>query len=267
MKIRILSDLHLEWFDYDLTNDENADVLVLAGDILVIHQLLRPMYNSASHLERYFRFDNFLSKCNELFKHTIYVTGNHELYWGEFSESVGQLKTFCEKYAKIHILDNDNYIIDDIKFVGSTLWTNFKNRDLTAQYYAAKSMADFTIIHNKGSILTPEDTVRRFEESFTYLNSEVNTPDKVVVVTHHAPSAKSLNPKYKYSDINAAFINELDQFIEDNTSIKLWIHGHTHTAYDYNIGNTRVVCNPRGYMTTHDKEDTGWDETKMVEII
>jgi hypothetical protein len=67
-------------------------------------------------------------------------------------------------------------------------------------------------------------------------------------VTHHSPSHNSIHPKYKNEELlNGAFHNKLDYMMELADNIKLWIHGHTHDEFDYKIGITNVICNPRGY--------------------
>jgi Icc-related predicted phosphoesterase len=90
-------------------------------------------------------------------------------------------------------------------------------------------------------------------------------PNKYVVVGHHAPSKASTHPRYKTEVVmNGAYSSRLDQFILDNPQIKLWTHGHTHEEFDYTIGSTRVVCNPRGYINHEDRADNF--KLKYVEI-
>ena len=255
MRIQIKSDLHLEFRNYEIANDANDDMLILAGDIVPSVQL--------SHN----RPSKFLKKCSELFKNVIYVAGNHEHYHNDIDKSFTTLKEKCESYGNIHFLNNECKIIDGIKFVGSTMWTSLNNDDDYAKYVAKRGMADFKIISNGGRVLLPGDTSIWHRESLQFIESECSTHDKVVVITHHAPSFGSLNPVYANDDLNHAFMTDLDQFILRNPAIKLWCHGHVHTAFDYMIGNTRIVCNPRGYVTNSYVEDTGWSPGKSMEVL
>ena len=90
-----------------------------------------------------------------------------------------------------------------------------------------------------------------------------NTDAHNVVISHHAPSPRSIAPQYEGNKLNPAFISDLETMIANN-SIALWIHGHTHTAFDYRIGGTRVVCNPRGYQPY--EADTGYEAGKVLTL-
>ena len=96
---------------------------------------------------------------------------------------------------------------------------------------------------------------------------DMNKDKKCVVVTHHTPSFQSMHPMYANDGLmNGGYHSELSEYILDRPQIKLWTHGHTHNSFDYTIGDTRVVCNPRGYESNSWKEQTGWDPEKVVEV-
>lgn len=281
MKIKCCSDLHLEWSSFKINNDQNADVLILAGDILlsqVLHDHPEDSIPSdldfidlGSRQQLSVIFREFLNDCSRLFKNVVYVAGNHCFYHGLFHSGIDYLKEECSKYGNIHFLENDSIIIDDITFLGCSLWTDLNN-DPLVEYNVKAWMSDYKVIKNDKAgyrKLLPRDTMVRHQKSLDYLKTQVkeSSADKIVVVTHHAPSHLSIDEKYKYdTEMNYAYVNKLDDFIMDNPKIKLWCHGHLHAYKDYMIGETRIFCNPRGYHSSRSIEDTKWDESKIIEI-
>lgn len=263
MKIKIVSDIHLEISDYKIDNDVQADVLILAGDILVGEKL--NMGTSLRDIHSASIFHNFLSECNQLFNHVIYVLGNHEYYHGDINTTLSTIKAQCMKYPNIHVLEKESLTIDDVTFLGTTLWTNMDNENPLSIHSAKNGMSDFQIIRNGYRPLSPEDTIKLFNESIDFLSTEMlkYTDNKVVVITHHTPSFQSLHPNYAGNSLNGAFLNNLDDFILNN-SIRLWCHGHVHTSFDYILGNTQVVCNPRGYHSYWGDETTNFNKDKVV---
>ena len=250
MKIALGSDLHLEWGALELHNTENADVLVLSGDICVAKHL-----NGVHHHDQ--RYRKFFQECCERFPKVIYVLGNHEHYSYDIQQTAAHLKRELA-YDNLHILENETVDIEDYTFIGTTLWTNMNDEDSLTLMHVKHMMNDFDTIKNsarmlseyKPAKLTPEDTVAEHKKSMDYINHiTYNRPNyKFVVVGHHCPSFKSVHPKYAHDKImNGAFASDLDDFIAYRPQIKLWCHGHTHEPFDYEIGTTRIACNPRGY--------------------
>lgn len=265
MKIRIMSDLHLEVTDFEVTNSTNADVLVLAGDILVSNKLR--LENS----EEGKKFRAFLETCSQQFNHTVYVAGNHEFYnGGRFYQGLDWLHKYCGVYPNVHFLEDELVEIDSVVFVGSTLWTDFNRYDPLTMMDAEGMMNDYraTVNDRVGyRKLMAKDVAQRHSNSLGYIKTVLDDrKDKTcVVVTHHSPSFQSVNPHYRGQGItNGLYHSDLDQFIIDRPQIKLWCHGHTHCPMDYRIDNTRIVCNPRGYARYN--EYTGWDPLKTVEL-
>lgn len=278
MKVKIVSDLHLEFSDIDIPNN-GCDVLILSGDILLsesLHDFPADTDNTALQSSRHaqaIRFRNFLRYCAEDFPHVIYVAGNHEFYHGKFYQGLDTLREECAVYPNVHFLENDSVTIEDILFVGGTLWTDCNNRDPLTMNQLSSMMNDFAIIKNDRAgyrRLSTTDIVQRHHQTLSYFETMIsNAPkdQKVVVVGHHAPSKKSIHYKYHGEDVmNGGYCSDLEQFILDHPNIALWTHGHVHNTHDYMIGSTRVVCNPRGYESYHQKELTGWDPNIIIEV-
>ena len=151
--------------------------------------------------------------------------------------------------------------IDGWTFIGGTLWTDMNNFDQLTLYHMKSMMNDYrqiTMLNEAKSVyhrLVPEHTTTehvKTKELFKFYleeNRRRETPLPVVVLTHHAPSRLSTHPHYANDTImNGGYSSDLSEFILDHPQIKLWTHGHTHHEFDYTIGSTRIVCNPRGYL-------------------
>jgi predicted phosphodiesterase len=261
MRLAICSDLHLEFGPLELTNDENADVLILSGDIMLSEPLhnFPADYDNTTIVSKYqmqaIRFRQFLRDCSERFSNVIYVAGNHEFYHGKFNAGLDYLKEECSNYANVHFLEASSVKIKDVLFVGATLWTDCNKGDPLTLYQLQYSMSDFKIITYDKDIyrkLNPTDTVRRHHKTLDYFEAVVeNTAkdSKIVVCTHHSPSELSIHPIYQNQfEMNGAYHSDLSKFVIDNPQIKVWVHGHTHHNFDYMLGESRVICNPRGYI-------------------
>lgn len=267
MRIKLVSDLHLEFSDIHIPQDD-CDVLILAGDILLGDYLKR-----SDDSEKGQRFRTFLQRCADDFPHVLYVAGNHEFYNGNFVGTLNDLRDYCGQWDNFHFMENDTFALDDVLFVGATLWTDLNKRDPLTVHAVGDMMNDYHQIRNDGAgyrKLQATDTLHRHDRSLDYIKTVVaNTPSdkKIVVVTHHSPSFQSCHEMYKTDTImNGAFHNELSDYILDQPRINFWVHGHTHNYCDYVIGDTRVVCNPRGYETYRGSEHTGWNPRLVLEI-
>ena len=267
MKIAIGSDIHLEFGPLNINNDEDAEVLVLAGDICNASQ-----FNDD--------FADFFKKSSELFSDVIYIMGNHEHYNGDFALSENVLREQLSKYENIHFLENQTVKLGDVTFIGGTMWTNMNHSDPLTMMHTKGRMNDFRQVKNSAKRVTkrvpkqqlgedgryfsdgysfkseiatfsPEDSVDEFDRFFGYLNNVVagKHDEKFFVCSHHAPSYLSVAPMYAHDTLmNGAFASNLEEWILDHPEIKFWVHGHMHNESDYMIGDTRVVCNPRGYI-------------------
>ncbi len=284
MKITLVSDLHLEFSDcYDIKNENNADVLFLGGDIMISEDLhdhlhVPSIYEYGSFAElgrkqkRVQTFRDFLTRMSNLFPHVVYVMGNHEFYHGKWVKGIQYMRETCAAYPNVHFLERDSVKIDDVTFVGGTLWTNMNKGDPLTLHAVRDMMNDFRIIKNdeKGyTNLKPMDTAIRHRETLEYIRSVIaeRHDEKFVVVGHHSPSFQSVHEGYKNETLmNGAYHSDLSEFILDHPQIKLWTHGHTHHCFDYTIGETRIVCNPRGYHSDGYSENTGWNPNIILEV-
>jgi len=284
MKIKLVSDLHLEFSDINITNNDNCDVLILGGDIMIAQDLHdHPemdygMYTNIN-LESLGRrqrkaqaYRDFFKRCSFQFPHVIYIMGNHEFYHGKFYGAIDYMREECAKYPNIYMLEQDTKIIDDVVFVGGTLWTDMNKRDPLTMHAIEGMMNDFRIIRNdyrSYAPMSPLDVAVRHDKTLAYIKLiiEEHKDKKCVVVGHHTPSFQSMHPMYANDTLmNGGYHSDLSEFILDHPQIKLWTHGHTHHPFDYTIGETRVVCNPRGYENDGYSEDTGWNPNIVLEI-
>lgn len=270
MKIAVCSDLHLEFEDINIKNEEGAEVLILSGDIMVaedLHNHKHFDYNpytpgALADLSRRqataLRFRDFLKRCSFQFPHVVYVAGNHEFYHGRWKASLDHLREECAVFPNVYFLERDIKTIGEYTFIGCTLWTDMNKGDPLTLHAINDMMNDFKIIRNDEhgyTKLRPAHAMYRHQQSIGYIKHIVEgmNNEKFVVVGHHAPSKQSTHPKYQNDVLmNGGYSSDLSEFILDHPQIKLWTHGHTHDPFDYMIGTTRIVCNPRGYA--------GWDE-------
>ena len=286
MKIKLVSDLHLEFSDINITNNDKCDVLILSGDIMIaqdLHDHPEPA-NTADQAaiangtglgrrqQAAQRFRDFMKRCSFSFPHVVYIAGNHEFYNGKFYAGVDYLREECAKYPNVYFLECDTKVIDDVTFVGATLWTNMNKGDPMTMHAIEGMMNDFRIIKNDKRNYAPmsaRDVVDRHARTLQYFRSVLAEQHdrKFVVVGHHSPSFQSAHPMYKNEYLmNGGYHSDLSEFIMDHPQVKLWTHGHTHHPFDYQIGETRIVCNPRGYEGDGYSEDSGWNPDIVIEI-
>jgi 3',5'-cyclic AMP phosphodiesterase CpdA len=256
-KVNVISDLHLEFDDLVLPG---GDILILSGDVCEAKNLKPDLYdpygifdtqNSSKRRDRYIRF--FKEECTK-YRSVIYVMGNHEHYGFRYDRTYQYLKDALP--SNVHLLENESIEINDIVFLGATLWTDCNNGDPITMYSLKESMNDYRVIQNfytgqnRYGKLIPEFTYKVHRETVEYFRNELikHHDRKVVVVTHHSPSKLSIKPKYQNDfHMNGGYSSSLENFILDYPNIKVWTHGHTHDTFDYMIGSTRILCNPRGY--------------------
>lgn len=279
MKVKVVSDLHLEFSNIEIKNN-GCDVLILSGDIMladVLEDFPADYDNTkivSSRQIKAVRFRNFLRDCCEDFPNVIYVAGNHEFYHGKFYKTLDILKEECAEFPNLHFLEDKSVTIDDIIFVGGTVWTDCNKRDPFTMWQLPKMMNDFHIIKNERNgyrRMSTDDIANRHHTTMEFIRTVAKhapADKKIVVVSHHSPSEQSVHSQYKdHFAMNGGYRSHLDSFILDNPNIVLWTHGHTHYCFDYMIGNTRVICNPRGYQDESGySEDTGWNPDLIIEI-
>ena len=258
MKINVISDLHLDFADLTLPG---GDVLILSGDICEARHLKKSMYNPdmvlfehEDKLQRPDRYYRFLEEECSKYREVVMVMGNHEHYGYNYQKTYAHIAANLP--ANITLLENQTHAIDDVVFVGATLWTDMNKVDPLTMFHMKSAMNDYKQItqfneaKNVYHRLDPERTVSDHFASKKFIAETVENKfdQKFVVVTHHAPSKASIKPQYAGDTLmNGAYSSDLSEMILQNPQIKLWTHGHTHDVFDYMIGSTRIVCNPRGY--------------------
>ena len=258
MRIAVLSDLHLEFVDFDPPAElHEADVVVLAGDI----------HNGVAAL--HWARERFPDQT------IVQVAGNHEFFGASWPTLVEELRREARRLG-IRLLENETAVCDGVQFLGATLWTDYAlftvpSRPLRMHPDAAMAMMQRRLldyarirwpagadeVEGEGvgeRLLVPSDTVAIHQASRAWLAGELARPfpGPRVVVTHHLPSWRSVAPRFLRAPSNAAFASDLDALFDPVT---LWIHGHTHHSFDYRAGRTRIVANPRGYPM----EDGGFE--------
>ena len=275
MKIALASDLHLEFGTISLDNTENADVLILSGDICVERDILERTVNENDYDDKSSRIHKFFEECCARFPAVIYIAGNHEHYHGDYSHTIASLRNRLGYLANLHILDKQSIKIDDVTFIGGTLWTDMNKESPHTLYRIKSYMNDYRIIQNSNEVVhfkdedgkfhtrtakfSPEDSVKDHKAMLKFIAEVVdgNVSDKFVVVGHHSPSKLSTKPQYEHDVlVNGAYSSDLSEFILDRPQIKLWTHGHTHHEFDYMVGSTRIACNPRGYINYEEQADS-----------
>jgi Icc-related predicted phosphoesterase len=254
MKIALMSDIHQDFYGnkFDHSQDIDADVIVVAGDLQEgdgVHTLAQYVKNG---------------------KEVIYVPGNHEYYHQEINATRLKLRNSCFREG-ITMLDRNIKVIGHVRFVGCTLWTNFKLYGVAHEYASkimcARSMNDHYLIRSNDSLdgrFMPDDSQKLHLDDLAWLDSVLHEyhPGPTVVVTHHAPSFGSINAIFRTTDnyMNAGYASNLESFIQKH-SPEFWLHGHVHIPCDYFVMDTRVLCNPRGY--THESQ---YFEPRVVEL-
>jgi len=286
MKIKLVSDLHLEFSDINIQNNEDCDVLILGGDICIAQDLHdHPEPNNTADQAAIAagtglgrrqaaaqRYRDFFKRCSFQFPHVIYIMGNHEFYNGKFYAGIDYMREELAKYPNIYMLEQDTKVIDDVTFVGGTLWTDMNKGDPLTMHAIEGMMNDFRIIKNDKRNYAPmsaRDVAGRHARTLQYFRSVLAEQHdrKFVVVGHHSPSFQSMHPMYQAQTLmNGGYHSDLSEFIMDHPQIKLWTHGHTHHPFDYVIGETRIVCNPRGYENDGYSEQTGWNPNIALEV-
>ncbi|MBR8460579.1 metallophosphoesterase family protein [Burkholderia dolosa] len=275
MKVRVLSDLHLESNQPDAIAHADADLVVLAGDI----------HNHAEGLR-------WAAETFDPAVPVIYVPGNHEYYDGEFGALETAMRDAARAIDHVHYLNNDVYVDPQRRFrvLGTTLWADFTlfgadDASVARAIDAAqRAMLDFkgliqvtwphdAVLHRATGKaerdFTPADAISLHRQSRAWLEAQLAAPfaGRTIVVTHHAPHVRSLAPRYAQDAASAGFVTALPTLVRPPAD--LWIHGHTHTSFDYVAdGGTRVVCNPRGYIhrRTGERENTAFEWDKVVTL-
>ena len=276
MKLLILSDLHAEFETFQVPKGIEYDVAILAGDIVA------PGRAAARWLRSPARFGD---------KPVIQIAGNHEYYGSVLDRELVEMRHQAREHD-VQFLECGETVIAGVRFLGCTLWTDFglrieapgfagqpgrllsdRDRSMTecARYladYSAIRIDDPKTSNTQGTRrLVPLDTLQIYRRHRSWLRRKLAEPFQgpTVVVTHHAPHRKSLASRFAEDWASGGFINEmLPEFFKVPV---LWVHGHTHDSFDYQVDDCRVICNPRGYPNWHGEfENKDFDSGLIIEI-
>lgn len=253
VKLHLLSDLHLSAAGL-VVPDTGADLVLLAGDIA------RPA--------------QAVAWATQLDRPVLYVPGNHEFYGGSLDGTVAELRALCAGTA-VHLLHDEVRVLRGVRFLGSVLWTGFdqlargQNR-AQALHEAQGFSRDFSRIRWRAdapALFTPQQSAELFAGHRAWLAARLAEPfdGPTVVITHHAPSPRSIHARFAGSRLNAAFVADLEDLM-GASRVALWVHGHTHDSFDYRVRGTRVVCNPRGYARDGAIENAAFDPGLVLSL-
>ena len=261
MLIRQTSDTHTEFFakdqhkipqiiDRDILVPLDTDketTLILAGDIGSMH---KPKCLEA-----------FIDHVARRFKHVLYVPGNHEGYGGQMDTMPVEIKKMCGKHGNVFFNDKLLMVLEGVTFAGCTLWTDMNRSDPKTLYHAGGMMNDFRLIESvAGKRFQPIDHLALHVDHREFLEQSWEAD---VIFTHHLPSFKSVNPKYEGDLLNGAYASDLDELVLKKKP-KYWFHGHTHDPVRYKIGDTQIICNPKGYLG--ERGISGYDPQLLLEV-
>lgn len=262
MNLYLQSDLHLGPYTFE-PPDVEADVVALVGDI-----------GTHTHGLQW-AIRTFGPRGMTI----LYVTGNHEFYDAELHGLLAELHRIAAEARSagvdVWVLENEAHVKDGVRFLGATLWTDYRLYGggaamADAMARAARHMNDHQLIrcapHQQ---FTPSQALRLHSQSTAWLQEQLYTPfeGKTVVLSHHLPSFESVAPCYKDDALSAAFASRLDALVKKSD---YWLHGHTHCSLDYQLGKSRVVCNPRGYRVRFAGlpcwENRNWDPALVLPL-
>ncbi|MGU3493957.1 metallophosphoesterase [Xanthobacteraceae bacterium A53D] len=247
MKLWIMSDLHLDAHPFELrTPSTRPDILVVAGDV-------------ATPLSRGIQW---LRESTDL--PIVMVAGNADFHGTRIADEKALARQLAGE-AGIHLLEEDATIVEGVRFLGATLWTDYMLDGDYSGSMAAASMGlmDHRQIATADGVFRPENAGAAHRRAKAWLDGMLSQPfdGPTVVVTHHAPTPRSIGPRFAGDPLNPAFASDLSDLILRRQPA-LWVHGHVHERCDYQVAATRVVCNPRGYAL----EPTGFDPMWVVTI-
>lgn len=264
MKLQVLSDLHIDSYSRrDMPKGRipktDADIILVAGD--------------TSNSDSGMGWLQDQAKLND--KPIITIAGNHEYFSEDVFSFDSQLLNWDNyddhSHKGLKVLQCTSYDIDNIRILGCTLWTDYQYQASEETFDSVMSfMRDYKQIYAGDGLFSPAISVQIHAEHRAWLKQALikskSDNKKVVVMTHHSVSPKSVSEKYAGFPSNAAFVTDLSSWMHEPWAPSLWVHGHTHEAFDYRIGYTRVVANPRAYPGEVSSTELKFDWSKVVEI-
>jgi Icc-related predicted phosphoesterase len=252
LRFHYLSDLHLESQEAPEALPE-GDLLIIAGDLCHARVFAAAADDGYAQTQRD-RVLRFVERAVTNFGKIIMVMGNHDHYDGVFEDSAALFRRHLEG---VTLLDDEAIAIGNAHLFGTTLWSDFEGGNADAMKRASKGCGEFFFVKkrvqdgSRAQMLArfrPADALAAHERALAALESFVAQPasGKKLVVSHHAPSRKGLNPQHQGNGLDGAYASALDGLIEQS-GVSVWVHGHTHVCRNYRIGDTQVRVNCRGF--------------------
>jgi predicted phosphohydrolase len=243
-KIRLASDIHLNYLNWsnvalELCNDDfKNDALLLAGDIATCLSISK--------------LKDFFERISSSYKHIFLILGNHDFWYGNIETSVDTFKDALSEFSNIVVMTmNTPCIINDYYLIADTLWTDFNKESMYEMRMWNRCMNDAVYIKREidERTISVNDLLLEYKNQLSTLFSFVTShkDKKIIVMTHHAPDAKSVSERYSGEYTNAYYYSDLSDFINENKHIAYWVHGHMHGRFNYLSSATMVVCNAHGY--------------------
>lgn len=261
MRLLVMSDIHLEFAPFSLTDDvADFDVAVFAGDIG------RPI---AASLEWIAAQRHGPLKDQPV----IFVPGNHEFYGAELRSALESGAVLAQRYG-IHLLAPGSVVLSGSRFIGATLWTDYClfGNPGGAMNVASRAMNDHRLISiaegGERRLFTPDHAVALHRHDLSEITRQLATPfaGPTIIVTHHGPHPNSVQPIFRNDPLAPAFSSNLSGLIE-RFQPELWIHGHDHGSHDYLVGKTRVLTNQAGYPRRGgNRENKCFDPRLIIEV-
>jgi Icc-related predicted phosphoesterase len=236
LTVQVISDIHIDsWRGKDhlpaIERGENADLLIIAGDLSN-----GPKESTTLWLKALLENENWPLGA-------LMVLGNHDYYHGKLSAGVSRWREALTGLP-IRILQKETVDISGVTFAGTTLWTDFDKKSPFTMLQTEFLLSDYRYITREKTGIRAIDTYDAHKEELAWLSQQ--TGENLVFITHHAPSFSSVSREYQGDPLNGAFVSNLHSVIE-KCSPQVWIHGHVHSRHDYDLGETRIICNPIGY--------------------
>lgn len=264
MKLQILSDLHIDSYVRQSRHighipKTDADIVLVAGDTANSDKGMPWLQEQATHLQT----------------PIITIAGNHE-YFDEdvlsFDQTLATWDNYdAESHQGVRVLQCQHIDIGDVRILGCTLWTDYQYQANEDTMAAAKHfMRDYQQIYAGDELFSPEVSMQIHAAHRQWLQQALITAKtlgkKTVVMSHHSVSALSVSEKYANLPSNAAFVSDLSDWMHEDWAPTLWVHGHTHEAFDYQVGQTRVIVNPRAYPNEVSSTALAFAWDRVIEI-
>lgn len=244
MKVQYCSDLHLEVLSNEAWVQKNP--IIPVGDILIIA-------GDTHYLGDNYKNIDFFKIVSDNFRQTYIVPGNHEFYRG-YDVSICEGKINEDLFSNVKLIHNDVAYEDDVKFIFSTMWGRIIDRPTEIR----KGITDFKRIKYKGKRFSTYHFNLIHKECFKFIEHEVKSEEKKVVVTHHLPSSLCNAPEHKNSIYNEAFCVDKTDFIS-KSNIDYWVYRHNHRVLpEFKINNTKLVSNQLGYVDYYEHKKFAW---------